>query len=213
MRSRGPTWAASTNCSHKETLKRADSTHLLWRNNRKQLRWPALLAEFDQLARAAAAANEGDEPYLLRLTERAGAARAANAVQTRLRQAGFPVPKDVDTFDVTAVPALQKPKVLELARGEWLTQRANACFLGSPGTGKTHLAIALGLAACRLGKRVRFCTAQALVTRLEEAQKPYQRDRVLGQLDRTDLLIGDELGYLSFRRAGAELLVQVFADR
>jgi DNA replication protein DnaC len=150
---------------------------------------------------------------MLRLTELEVAARGANAVQARIRLADFPVAKDLDTFDFTAVPSLSKPKVLELLRGEWITQRANACFLGSPGTGKTHLAIALGLAACRLGKRVRFYTAAALVTRLEEAQKQYQLDRVLGQLDRADLLICDELGYLSFSRAGAELLFQVFADR
>lgn len=191
----------------------ADSTHLLLRSNLKQLRLPAILAEFDKLAREAAAANEGYEQYLLRLTELEVAARAGNAVQTRVRQAGFPVHKDFDTFDFTAVPALSKPKMLELARGEWITQRCNACFLGSPGTGKTHCAVALGLAACRQGKRVRFYTAQALVTRLEEAQKQYQLDRVLAQLDRTDLLICDELGYLSFSRAGAELLFQVFADR
>lgn len=150
---------------------------------------------------------------MLRLTELEVAARGANAVQARIRLADFPVAKELDTFDFTAVPSLSKPKVLELLRGEWIGQRANACFLGSPGTGKTHLAIALGLAACRLGKRVRFYTAAALVTRLEEAQKQYQLDRVLGQLDRADLLICDELGYLSFSRAGAELLFQVFADR
>src|SRR5439155_20468657 len=86
-------------------------------------------------------------------------------------------------------------------------------FIGSPGTGKTHLAIAVGLAACRDGKRARVATAETLVTRLEEAQKQYQLDRVLAQLDRIDLLICDELGYLSFSRAGAELLFQVFADR
>ena len=85
--------------------------------------------------------------------------------------------------------------------------------MGSVGTGKTHLAIALGLAACRLGHRVRFFTAANLVTRLEEAQKQYQLDRFLAQLDKTDLLICDEMGYLSFSRAGAELLFQMFADR
>ena len=191
----------------------ADSIHLLLRSNLKQLRLPTMGAEFEKLAREAAAANEGYEQYLLRLTEVEVSARASNAVQARIRAADFPVTKDFDTFDFTAVPALQKPKVLELARGEWIAQRANACFLGSPGTGKTHLAIALGLAACRLGKRVRFYTAQALVTRLEEAQKQYQLDRVLGQLDRTDLLICDELGYLSLGRGGAELLFRVFADR
>jgi DNA replication protein DnaC len=191
----------------------ADNTNLLLRSNLKQLRLPAMGAAFDKLAREAAAANEGYEAYLLRLTELEVAARASNAVQTRIRQAGFPVAKDFDTFDFTALPSLSKPKVLELARGEWIEHRSNICLVGSPGTGKTHLATALGLAACRQGKRVRFVTAAALVTRLEEAQKQYQLDRLLAQLDRTDLLICDELGYLSFSRGGAELLFQVFAER
>ena len=191
----------------------AHETNLLLKNNLKQLRLPAMAAEFEKLAREAAGANESYEQYMLRLTELEVAARSANAVQARIRQADFPVHKELDTFDFTAVPSLNKPKVLELLRGEWIGQRANACFLGSPGTGKTHLAIALGLAACRLGKRVRFYTAAGLVTRLEEAQKQYQLDRVLGQLDRAELLICDELGYLSFSRAGAELLFQVFAER
>jgi DNA replication protein DnaC len=191
----------------------SDSAHLLVRSNLKQLRLPAMGAEFVKLAREAAAATETYEQYLLRLTELEVAARASNAVQARIRAAGFPVAKDFDTFDFTAVPHVSKPKVLELARGEWIEQRANVCFLGSPGTGKTQVAIALGLAACRQGQRVRFDTAAGLVTRLEEAQKQYQLDRLLAQLDKTDLLICDELGYLSFSRAGAELLFQVFADR
>jgi DNA replication protein DnaC len=191
----------------------ADNTHMLLRSNLKQLRLPTMGAEFEKLAREAAAAHEGYEQYLLRLTELEVAARASNAVQARIRAAGFPVVKDFDTFDFTVVPHLSKPKVLELARGEWLEQRTNICLIGSPGTGKTHLATALGLSACRQGKRVRFFTAAALVTRLEEAQKQYQLDRLLGQLDKTDLLICDELGYLSFSRSGAELLFQVFADR
>lgn len=191
----------------------ADSKNLLLRANLKQLKLPAMSAEFEKLAREAAAANEGHEQYLLRLTEVEVSARASNAVQARIRAADFPVAKDFDTFDFTAVPSLNKPKLLELAHGEWIEQHSNTCFIGSPGTGKTHLAIALGLAACRQGKRVRFFTAASLVTRLEEAQKQYQLDRVLAQLDRTDLLICDELGYLSFSRAGAELLFQVFADR
>ncbi len=191
----------------------ADNTHMLLRSNLKQLRLPTIGAEFEKLARDAAAADEGYEQYLLRLTELEVAARASNAVQARIRAAGFPVAKDFDTFDFAAVPHLSKPKVLELARGEWIEQRSNVCLLGSPGTGKTHVATALGLAACRQGKRVRFFTAAALVTRLEEAQKQYQLDRLLAQLDRADLLIFDELGYLSFSRSGAELLFQVFADR
>jgi hypothetical protein len=144
----------------------ADNQHLLIRAHLKQLRLPAMGAEFAKLAREAADANEDYEQYLLRLTELEVAARASNAVQARIRAAGFPVAKDFDTFDFTAVPSLSKPKVLELARGEWIEQRTNTCFIGSPGTGKTHLAIALGLAACRQGKRVRFATAATLVTRL-----------------------------------------------
>lgn len=89
----------------------------------------------------------------------------------------------------------------------------NCCLVGASGTGKTHLAIALGMAACRAGRRVRFFTAAALANRLEEAQSQYSLERVLKQLDKLDLLICDELGYLSFSRAGAELLFQVFADR
>ena len=191
----------------------ADHQHLLLRANLKQLKLPAMGAEFEKLAREAAAANEGYEQYLLRLSEVEVSARASNAVQARIRAADFPVVKDFDTFDFTAVASLSKPKVLELARGEWIEQHFNCCLVGSAGTGKTHVATALGLAACRQGKRVRFFTAAALVMQLEEAQTQHRLDRLLTQLDRADLLICDELGYLSFSRTGAELLFQVFADR
>lgn len=190
-----------------------DPDPMLLKTNLRQLRLPTIGAEFEKLAREAAVANEGHESYLLRLTELEVAARASNALQARIRAAGFPVHKDFDTFDFSAAPSLPKHKVLELARGEWIDQHDNCCLLGSVGTGKTHVAIALGLAACRQGRRVRFFTAAGLVTRLEEAQKQYQLDRFLAALDRVHLLICDELGYLSFSRGGAELLFQVFADR
>jgi len=190
-----------------------DQTMLLLKANLKQLRLPTMSAEYAKLAREAAAANEGYPEYLLRLTELEVSARSANALKARIKQAGFPVLKDFDTYDFSALPHLSKPKVLELARGEWIDQHANCCLVGNPGTGKTHLAIALGLAACRQGRRVRFFTSASLVMQLEEAQKAYQLDRFLGHLDKADLLICDELGYLSFSRTGAELLFQVFADR
>jgi DNA replication protein DnaC len=109
--------------------------------------------------------------------------------------------------------SLNKQKILGLSRGEWIDKRGNCCLIGSPGTGKTHLAIALGLAACSQGRRVRFFTTASLVNRLEELQKQYQLERFLSQLDKAELLICDELGYLTFSRTGAELLFQVFADR
>ena len=108
---------------------------------------------------------------------------------------------------------MNKPKALELARGEWIDQKTNVCLIGSTGTGKTHMAIALGLAACRQGKRVQFVTAADLVLQLEQAQKQYQLDKALRQLDRADLLICDELGYVSFSRNGVELLFRIFTDR
>jgi len=186
---------------------------LLLRANLKQLRLPTIGAEFEKLAREATASNQTFEHYLLRLTELELATRQSNALATRIRQADFPVEKDLESFDFSAAPAMNKQKVLELARCEWITQRSNVCLVGQPGTGKTHLAVSMGLAAARHGYRVRFFTAASLVTQLEEKQKLYQLDRFLSQLDRTDLLICDELGYLSFSRAGAELLFQVFADR
>ena len=191
----------------------SDQQTLLLKTNLKQLRLPTISAEFEKLGREAAEKNQRYETYLLRLTELEVASRSSNALQARIKAAGFPVEKDFDTFDFTVIPSLNKQKFLELARGEWIEEHANVCLIGSVGTGKTHLATALGLAACRQGKRVRFFTAANLVTRLEEAQKQYQLDRFLAQLDKADLLICDELGYLSFSRAGAELLFQVFADR
>ena len=189
------------------------SLPLLLKTNLKQLRLPTMCAEFEKLAREAAAANEDYQQYLLRLTELEVTARASNALQARIRAASFPLAKDFDTYDFSAVPNVPKQKILELARGEWLDQHYNVCLIGQPGTGKTHLAIALGLAACQQGRRVKFFTAASLVTRLEAAQQAHQLDRFLSQLDKLDLLICDELGYLSFSRAGAELLFQLFADR
>jgi DNA replication protein DnaC len=188
-------------------------TALLLKANLKQLKLPTMLAECEKLAREAAANNQPYEDYLLRLTEQEVAARSANALAGRIRAAAFPVAKDFDTYDFSALPSLPKQKMLELARGDWIEQHYNCCLIGNAGTGKTHLATALGLAACRQGKRTRFFTAAGLVTQLEEAQQQHRLDRFLGQLDRAELLICDELGYLSFSRAGAELLFQVFADR
>jgi DNA replication protein DnaC len=190
-----------------------EANTLLLKTNLKQLRLPTMHAEFASLAREAAAANENYELYLLRLTELEVMARAANVLKARIKHASFPTLKDFDTYDFTAQPSLNKPKVLELANGAWIEQRFNCCLVGNSGTGKSHIAVALGLAACRHGWRVRFFTAAGLVNHLEEAQKQYQLERFLDQLNRVDLLICDELGYLSFSRVGAELLFQVFADR
>jgi DNA replication protein DnaC len=190
-----------------------DPSTLLLNANLKQLKLPTMLAEHAKLAREAAERDEPYPAYLLRLTELEVTARTANAIAARIRAAGFPVHKEFDTFDFTALPSLSKQKVLELARREWVDQHFNACLIGGSGTGKTHVSTAAGLSLCRLGVRVRFVTAATLVTELETAQQEHRLDRLLAQLDRVDLLIVDELGYLSFSRVGAELLFQVFAER
>jgi DNA replication protein DnaC len=109
---------------------------LLLKSNLKALRLPTMSAEHEKLAREASAAGHDHEEYLLRLTELEVAARTANACKARIQAAGFPVHKDLDTFDFSAVPALNKQKVLELTRTEWLDKHDNAVLLGSAGTGK-----------------------------------------------------------------------------
>ncbi|MCA9199074.1 MAG: IS21-like element helper ATPase IstB [Pirellulaceae bacterium] len=187
--------------------------HALLKTNLKQLRLPTMLAEFEKLAREAAETNQDYLEFLLRLTELELTSRSANALENRIKQAHFPMKKDFDSFDFSVSLGANKQKLLELARGHWIDERSNCCLIGASGTGKTHVAISLGLAACRLGKRVRFFTAAHLVSQLEACQQQHQLERFLKQLDRIDLLICDELGYLSFSRVGAELLFQVFADR
>jgi DNA replication protein DnaC len=191
----------------------SDVTIDLLKSHLRQLRLPTMGKEFEKLARDAASANQTFAQFLLRLTELELAARAANAVAKRIKDADFPVLKDFDTYDFSAMPQLSKPKVLELARCEWIAQAYNCCLVGTPGTGKTHLAVGWGLAACRAGLRVRFFTAAALVSKLEQAQKQYTLDRFLTQLDRAQLLICDELGYVTLSRGGVELLFRVFAER
>ena len=190
-----------------------DVTIDLLKSHFRQLRLPAMSREFERLARDATATDRNYFEFLLSLTESELATRAAAAIARRIKDAKFPVLKDFDTYDFTAMPQLSKPKVLELARCEWIEHKYNSCLVGSHGTGKTHIAIALGQAACRRGLRVRFFTAAGLVTELEKAQKQYTLDRFLGQLERIPLLICDELGYVSLSRGGVELLFQVFADR
>ena len=172
-----------------------------------------MLAEHAKLAREAAEKDEGYESYLLQLSELEVNQRSANAIAARIRNAAFPVLKDLDTFDFALTPAINKQKVLELARCQWIEEKSNLCCVGNSGTGKTHVAVALGQAACRMGTRVKFHTAAMLVNQLEAAQKQYRLERMLQALSKIDLLIVDELGYISFSRGGAELLFQVFADR
>jgi DNA replication protein DnaC len=191
----------------------SDNENMLLNSNLKQLRLPTIKAEYEKLAKEAADQNATYQQFLLKLTELEIAARSDNALKNRIKQAMFPVDRDLEGYDFTAIPSLSKQKILELGRCKWLDSHENCCLIGTTGTGKTHLAVALGLAACQAGRKVKFYTASALVNRLEEMQEKYLLEKFLAQLDRVDLLVCDELGYLTFSRKGAELLFQVFADR
>ena len=191
----------------------ADVTTELLKSHFRRLRPPTMGKEFEQLARDAASSNQTFAQFLLRLTELELAARAANAVAARIKDAGFPVEKDFHAHDFSVMPQLSKPKILELARCQWIERKYNGCLVGNHGTGKTDISIGLGLAACRAGPRVCFFTAAERVSRLEKEQKQFTLDRFLTQLDRAHLLIRDELGYVTMSRGGGELLFRVLADR
>jgi DNA replication protein DnaC len=147
--------------------------------------------------------------YLLRLVERELIDRERRATDRRIKEAQFPVTKTIDSFDFKAQPSINEPLVRELLRGDYIPKKENLLLVGNPGTGKTHLACALGFAACSQGKRVRFYTTTGLVTQLLEAREERTLQRLQKQLERQDLLLLDELGYVPFSKAGAELLFDV----
>ena len=134
-------------------------------------------------------------------------------VQRRIRAARFPAVKSLDTFDFLAIPSLNKPLVMQLARCEYIERSENVIAIGNSGTGKTHVALGLGLAACQRGMSVGFTTAAALVHELMEARDDRRLLNLQRQLARLNLLIIDELGFVPLSTTGAELLFEVFSQR
>src|SRR6266568_4144529 len=147
-----------------------DTPQVLLEHHLKTLRLPTFLREYDKVAQQCAAEGVDFPRYLLRLTELELLDRERRATERRIRQAKFEVVKSLDTFDFLAIPSLNKALVLELARCEFIERKENVLALGNSGTGKTHIALALGLAACQKGFRVRFTTAAALVHELMETK-------------------------------------------
>ncbi len=190
-----------------------DTPQLLLEHHLKALRLPTILREYDKVARQCAQQQADFPRYLLRLTELELLDRDRRATERRIRQAKFPVVKSLDSFDFLAIPSLNKTLVLELARCEFLTRKENLLLLGNSGTGKTHLALALGLAACQNGHRVRFTTASALVSELIEARDEKHLLRFQKLLASYQLLVVDELGFVPLSKTGAELLFETFSQR
>jgi DNA replication protein len=133
-------------------------------------------------------------------------------IERRIKAAKFPATKSLDSFDFKAIPSLNKVLTMELARGEFIDRRENVIALGPSGTGKTHVALGLGLAACQKGRKVRFTTAAALVHELIEAVDDRRLQRLQKGLAANDLLIIDELGFVPLSKTGAELLFEVVSQ-
>ena len=179
----------------------------------KVLRLPVFLREYQKVAVQCAREKSDMARFLLELSELELIERDKRGAERRVKEAGFPVIKTLDGFDFKAIPGLNKRLVMELARCEYLLKRENVLAVGNSGTGKTHLAIALGLCACHEGRKVKFFTAAGLVTALTEARDDKALLRFKKQLARKDLVIVDEFGYVPFSKTGAELLFEFFAER
>ena len=184
---------------------------VLLEHHLKTLKLPTMLREYAKVAATCAQQNTSHAGFLTQLTELELIDRERRAAERRLKAARFPAHKTLDGFDFTAQPSINKTLVSELARSLYLDHRENILLVGSPGTGKTHLATALGVEACGRGKKVRFFRVTELITQMMEAREERALARLKGQLAKLDLLILDELGYVPASKLGAELLFDVIS--
>lgn len=190
-----------------------EAPQILLSHHLKSLRLPTVLREYGKLAKQAAAEGLDHVQFLARLIELEMIDRERRMIERRIKAAKFPAVKSLDSFDFKAIPALNKMQVLELARCEWVERRENVIALGPSGTGKTHIALGLGLSACQKGLSVGFVTAAALVHELMEARDERRLLRLQKQMVSYKLLIIDELGFVPLSKTGAELLFELISQR
>jgi len=183
-------------------------TNLLLESLLKNLRLATFRQQYRQVAEDAARNNLDYERYLLALAEQEVAQRQLNVQRQRIKSARFPALKELADFDFSAIPQLNKQRVLDLARGEYLAKKEPIILVGNPGLGKTHISIGLALAACRQGQRVRFYNTAALVNELILAQEQHRLPKFLATALKQNLIVLDELGYIPFSTSGAQLIFQ-----
>jgi DNA replication protein DnaC len=179
----------------------------------EQLGLTSARAHLDQVSQQAAAANWSYSHFLGYLLESELRERRRKTVQLNLQFAGFPYRKELGQFDFAAQPSLDQRLIEELATGRFLSEGRNVVFLGPPGVGKTHLAIALGLLTCELGHRVYFTPALEMARKLTKAMAENRLHRELTKLTHPKLLIIDEVGYLSLDAAQSSLVFQALCRR
>jgi DNA replication protein DnaC len=189
------------------------AAELLVHDYAKRLKLPVVGSQASRFAEEAASQRLGAMEFLASLLEAEVHQREANAERNRIAQARFPEIHELSDFDFSRIPSLNSQLVLELAGGGYIERREVVLAVGPPGTGKTHVATALGLAACRQGKRVRFMTVSELVTDLAEAQAEHRLSRLAAQVDRVHLLVLDELGFVKLNSDQAQLLFTLLAHR
>jgi DNA replication protein DnaC len=178
----------------------------------KQLRLPGFLNHWRSFAVDAANSNLSYDRFLLALAEQEVARREQNGREQRIKSAHFPVIKELADFDFTAIPKLNRSKVLQLAESGYIPKAESVIMVGVPGVGKTHIATSLGIQACRQGYRVRFYNAAALVNELIQAQDDHRLSKFLASVSKQHLIIIDELGFIPFSSAGSHLMFQFFSN-
>ena len=178
----------------------------------KQLKLPTV-SRYEEVLRQAEEQGWGYEQFLCELMSREVEQRQLNQQVRRMRAARFPLKKSLDDFDFKNLPHVEEAVVWQLATGEFIDRHENIIMIGNPGTGKTHLAIGLGIRLCKQKYKVLFYTAANLVTELVEARDDQRLSRLEQKLEKVDLLIVDELSYLTFSKSQSELLFHVLSIR
>jgi len=182
-------------------------------DNLKTLRLSTMIRNLEGHLRQARQAKLDYDEFLLNLADVEVQVRKENGRKRRLREAKFPLVKPLDTFNFDAAGDLDVRLIKELSSSEYIKKAGNVIFLGKSGTGKTHLATALGMEACKHGFRTRFVTGCALANELIEARDEKTLGRIIKRYAGYGLLIIDELGYVPFSKEGAELIFQILTER
>jgi DNA replication protein DnaC len=183
------------------------------REQLKALKLPFIREQYPQLLRQAAQEQWAPLELLVRLIEGEANLRADHALRRRIKAAHFPVLKTLDTYDWSWPKKINRAQIQDLARLAWVPEHGNVIFLGGVGLGKTHLATALGYAACEAGHSVIFATAVEIINTLTAAQAQHRLKAELKKFLKPALLLLDEIGYLPIDKQGADLLFQVISQR